>query len=147
MRFKLLQAVRLPPGPKGKDYPRGNHELPEDVVGHPFFRKLIDAGLVLEGEAVHTDKPVTNDERKTALLDKVARHAKQKLAGAKASEANAEKSAQLPSEKVSKPGSAGGDETPAAPAESSAPKSDEELLAEMEAEEKKADSKKNKNKK
>lgn len=133
MLVKFKQAVYL----AGKEYSKGTHSVSEAVLAHKFFHKLIKAGLVEDGEAVKTAAPLSLEERQKMILEKsaAAAAAVQKNIPTPASTVVGSSS---PSQVDDSPvGSVGGDETPPAPSEENAPaaKSDEDLMAEMEAEE------------
>jgi hypothetical protein len=72
MLVKFKQAVRLPPGPKGKDYYPGVHEVPAEAIQHPYFHKLIQHGLVSDGEASRTAEPSSFQDQQKKLFDRIA---------------------------------------------------------------------------
>ncbi len=73
MRIKFNQAVRLPPGPNGKDYPRGVHHVSDEALKHPFFHKLIHAGMVEDADGTaNAGLPLSHPERRKKLAEKIA---------------------------------------------------------------------------
>lgn len=146
MRVKFLQAVHLKgKDGKGKDYPRGTHEVPEAHLACKHFHNLVKAGLVEDGEAVKTVASVPLHVRQANIAAKLAADGQKKLEASKAAPA-AKEAPQPPSKEPSESaGDEGGDVTPESPPaddrapdsdfEAPADKSEEDLLAEMEAEE------------
>lgn len=146
MIVTLKQAVRLPPGPKGKDYPRGNHDLPEEATSHPFFLKLVAAGLALDGEKAKIVSSLSEQQRSQKLVDKVAAQAQAKANAAAKAKASVPP---VPSQgqPVQPAAPAGALDAPVAPPADSGlsepspadvvppVKSEEEQLAELQAEE------------
>lgn len=68
MFYELRQSLCL----VGKDYPRGTHQLPKEVLVDKFFLKCVKAGLIIEGEKPKA--PVTEPDDKAkgeALLAKI----------------------------------------------------------------------------
>ncbi len=68
---KIKRAVHLPPGPTGKDYPKGVHELPKQALECKFFAKLLKAGLV---EVLAAGKPaakLSHQEHQAKLAEKL----------------------------------------------------------------------------
>lgn len=74
MRVKFNQAVHLtgPDGKKGKDYSRGIHEVPAEHLQHPFFHKLIKAGMAVDAEAMPIVSNLTIQERQKMLAERLA---------------------------------------------------------------------------
>jgi hypothetical protein len=75
MRLQFKQAVHL----EGKDYGLGHHEVPDHVIKkkHKFIERLVQAGLILEGDAM--SKPVsaeTLQERQKRLAESLAKASK-----------------------------------------------------------------------
>lgn len=63
---KFKQAVHL----NGKSYANNSvHEVTEELAAHPYFHKLIGAGLVVETEAAKVISPETLEERQKKLAD------------------------------------------------------------------------------
>lgn len=77
MKFQFKQAVSLRgKDGKGKDYTLGFHEVSDDHQAHPFFEKLVKAGLVHEAgvAALAAAKPVSShSEHMKVIADKLAK--------------------------------------------------------------------------
>lgn len=55
MLVKFHQAVHLKgKSGKGKEYPRGTHEVPLEHLTDPHFYRLVRAGMVSDAEAIKT---------------------------------------------------------------------------------------------
>lgn len=67
MIYHFKQAAHL----AGKDYVKGNHDVPEIAEEDPFFLKLVGAGLIVEPEAVREVSPESPAERSRRLYDRL----------------------------------------------------------------------------
>lgn len=92
MLVKFKQAVHL----NGKDYANGSvHEVTDELAAHPYFHKLVGAGLVVETEAAKVITPETLEERQKKLAETLLKQNKtaqeaRALAAKKAAEGEAE---------------------------------------------------------
>lgn len=68
MRVLFKQSVHL----CGRDYALGSHDVSDAVMRHPFFQKLVNAGLILDAEEAKIISPIPVQERQKALSDKLA---------------------------------------------------------------------------
>lgn len=63
---KFLQAVHL----SGKDYAKGSsHPVTDEMIAHPFFHKMVKAGLIVETEASKVITPESLQERQERLAE------------------------------------------------------------------------------
>lgn len=67
MKLEFKQAACV----AGKDYAKGVHELPEEVLKNPYLAKLIKAGMVVEPSAQRKIDPETLEERQKRLFAKL----------------------------------------------------------------------------
>lgn len=65
MRVEFKQAVSF----DGVRYSLGAHDVPQSVIDHPYFEKLLSAGLVVEPKTETVD---SLKARNKALSDKIA---------------------------------------------------------------------------
>jgi len=66
MLVKFKQAVHI----KKKDYSRGVHEVPVDVLADAYFHRLIQAGLVEDADKIVA--PISAEERQKQLAEKIS---------------------------------------------------------------------------
>lgn len=67
MRVKFNQAAYF-----GKrEFSKGVHEVSGDILGNKFFHKMIQAGMVEDGEMVSAVSPLSISERKMQFAEKV----------------------------------------------------------------------------
>lgn len=145
MLVKFKQAVHL----NGKSYANGSsHEVTEELNAHPYFHKLIAAGLVVETEASKIITPESLEERQKKLAETLL----SKNKTAQEARAAAEKKAQEESGKASQDETGGEKAQDQALAEGSAKAEEAKAIESEEAEEAEVEHKdhpanKNKNKK
>lgn len=80
MIYHFKQAAHL----AGKDYMKGNHDVPEAAEEDPFFLKLVGAGLIVEPEAVREVSPESPHERSKRLYDRLVNKKEKKVKAAPA---------------------------------------------------------------
>lgn len=64
----------------GKDFPRGNHEVPEKCENHPHFLKYVGLGWVTEVAPVEVITAQSQQAKGAALLDRLVKKADAKKA-------------------------------------------------------------------
>lgn len=67
MFYQFKQAAHI----AGHHFKLGVHDVPEKVEYHPYFLKLVSAGLVVEAEATKVISPQSHQERGKKLLEKI----------------------------------------------------------------------------
>lgn len=68
---------------EGLSYSKGVHRVPEKVLRHPYFQKLVDAGHVVDaskGAAGGADQPVKPVDAQKRAVEASQAEAKRKLA-------------------------------------------------------------------
>lgn len=68
MRVKFKQAVHL----GGRDYLLGTHEVPDQLLKHPYFQKLMKAGLVEDAEPLKKAHAESPEHRQKKISEKIA---------------------------------------------------------------------------
>lgn len=69
MRIHFKQAVHI----DGKDYALGTHDVPESLLkNNKYFHKLMEAGLVLDAEAMGIVSHETLADRQKKLAEKLS---------------------------------------------------------------------------
>jgi len=85
--IKFLQAAHI----AGKDYAHNSvHPLSDELIAQPYFKKLVNSGLVVEAEAVQVITPVSLAERQKALADYISKKSVDKKAKADSSSESGE---------------------------------------------------------
>lgn len=150
MLVKFKQAVHLKgKDGKGKDYSRGTHEVPQSHLESSHFHKLMKAGLVEDGEDARAVPALSFLDRQKKLAETLSKPKAKSKAQPSAVIPSQGQSAAAPAEPTEAP------EAPVAPpagepsSDDQLPpeKSEDEQLAEMEAEEAKVEKAKSKKQK
>lgn len=56
----------------GKDYPKGTHDVPDEVFDHPFFDHMVkDGKIIMEGDSAPLKKQESVHERNVRLAKKI----------------------------------------------------------------------------
>lgn len=67
MRLLFKQSVHL----CGQDYKKGTHDVGDDVMKDPYFKRLVAAGLILDADEVKIVSPLSAEQKQEKLIKKL----------------------------------------------------------------------------